>query len=145
MNHVMYTDDICLMAPSPAALQELINICYDFSVRNDLSFNSSKSYCIVFKPKSYKLSCPLLCMDIQVMNYADNVKYLGFTFSSDQKDDNDILRQLRMFYTKSNRLLRLFHHCSVDIKLALFRSYCTCFYCSFLWTHYKKSNLASFG
>ena len=43
MNHVMYmyADDICLMAPSSAALQELINICYDFSARNDLSFNSS--------------------------------------------------------------------------------------------------------
>ena len=25
------------------------------------------------------------------------------------------------------------------LKLALFRSYCTCFYCPFLWTHYKKS------
>ena len=61
----MYADDICMMPPSPAALQELINIhvCQDFSVRNDLSFNSSKSYCMVFKPKSYKLSCPLLYMD----------------------------------------------------------------------------------
>ena len=45
-----------------------------------------------------------------------------------------------MLYTKSNRLLRLFHHCSVDVKLALFRSYCTCFYCPFLCTYYKKSN-----
>ena len=65
MNHVMYADDICMMHTSPAALQELINIhvCQDFSVRNDLSFNSSKSYCMVFKPKSYKLSCPLLYMD----------------------------------------------------------------------------------
>ena len=26
-------------------------------------------------------------MDNQVLKYADNVKYLGFTFSSDQKDD----------------------------------------------------------
>ena len=26
VNHVMYADDICLMAPSPAALQKLINI-----------------------------------------------------------------------------------------------------------------------
>ena len=49
-------------------------------------------------------------MDSQVLKYADNVKYLGFTFSSDQKDDNDILRQLGMLYTKSNILLRLFHH-----------------------------------
>ena len=39
-----------------------------------------------------------------------NVKNLSFTFSSDQKDDNDILCQLRMLYTKSNRLLRLFHY-----------------------------------
>ena len=62
MNYVMYADDICLMAPSPAAFQELINICYDFSVRNDLSFKPSKSYCMAFKPKSYKLSCPLLYM-----------------------------------------------------------------------------------
>ena len=67
MNHVMYADDICLMAPSPAALQELIDICYDFSVQNDLSFNSSKLYCMVFKPKLYKLSCPRLYMDNQLL------------------------------------------------------------------------------
>ena len=53
MNHVMYADDICLNAPSPAALQGLINICYDFSVRNDLSFYSFKSDCMAFQCKSY--------------------------------------------------------------------------------------------
>ena len=37
VNHVMYADDICLMAPSPAALQKLINICYYFSIQNILS------------------------------------------------------------------------------------------------------------
>ena len=51
------------------------------------------------------------------------MKYLGFTFSSDQKDDKDLLRQLRLLYTKSNRLLRLFYHCSTDVKIALFLSY----------------------
>ena len=48
VNHVMYADDICLMTSSPAALQKLINICYDFSVQNKLSFNSSKLFCMVF-------------------------------------------------------------------------------------------------
>ena len=47
INHVMYADDNCLMAPSPAALQKLINICYDFSLQNNLSFNSSKSFLYV--------------------------------------------------------------------------------------------------
>ena len=78
-------------------------------------------------------------MDNQLLKYTYDIKYLGFTFSSDQKDDKDLLRQLRLLYTKSNRLLRLFYHCFTDVKIALFRSYCTCFYCPFLWTHYKKS------
>ena len=30
VNRVMYPDDICLMAPSPVALQKRINMCYDF-------------------------------------------------------------------------------------------------------------------
>ena len=82
---------------------------------------------MVFKPKSYKLSCPGLYMDDQLLKYTDDIKYLGFTFSSDHKDDKDLLRQLRLLYTKSNRLLRLFYHCSTNVKIALFRSYCTFF------------------
>ena len=139
VNHVMYADDICLMAPSPAALQKLIKICYDFSLQNNLTFNSSNSFCMVFKPRLYKLSCPTFYMNNEKLDYTDSIKYLDFTFSSDKKDDNDMLRQMRILYTKSNRLLRLFHCCSTDVKLTLFRSYCTCFYCPFLWTHYKKS------
>ena len=63
VNHVMYADDTCLMAPRPTSLQKLINICYDFSLQNNLSSNSSKSFCMVFKPRLYKLSCPTFCMN----------------------------------------------------------------------------------
>ena len=97
------------MAPSPAALQELIDIWYDFGIQNDLSFNPSKSYCMVFKPKSYKLSCPRLYMDNQLLKYTDDIAYLGFTFSSDQKDDKDLLRQLRMLYIKQLISFLLIH------------------------------------
>ena len=91
------------------------------------------------RPHVLKLSYPILYIDYLELKYADNFKYLGFTFSFDQKDGKDMLRQLRNLYTKSNRLLRLFHCCSTDVNIVLFRSYCTCFYCPFLWTHYKKS------
>ena len=39
INHVFYADDICLMAPCAIALQELINICYQYSNKFDLNFN----------------------------------------------------------------------------------------------------------
>ena len=40
---------------SPAALQELIDICCDFSVQNDLSFNSSNR--IVWYLNLNRISC----------------------------------------------------------------------------------------
>ena len=55
------------------------------------------------------------------------------------QDDDDMLRQMRTLYIKSNKLLRTFYHCSIDVKLELFRSFCTSFCCCYLWTAYKKS------
>ena len=46
---------------------------------------------------------------------------------------------MRTLYIRSNKLLRTFHYCSTDVKLELFKSYCTSFYCCYLWTAYKKS------
>ena len=39
------------------------------------------------------------------LEYTDSITYLGFTFCSPRKDDNDMLRQLRILYTQSNRIL----------------------------------------
>ena len=93
---------------------------------------------MVFKPRLYNVLCRTFYTEI--LDYAANIKYLGFTFSSDKKDDYDMLRRMRILYTKANRLLRLFHCCSTDVKLDLFRSYCACFYCHFLWIHYKSTH-----
>ena len=54
--------------------------------------------CIVFKPQLYKLSCLTFYMNNEKLDYTDSIKYLGFTFSSDKKDDNDMLRQMRIIY-----------------------------------------------
>ena len=139
MNHIMYADDICLMAPSPAALQELIDICYDFSVQ--MIYLLILPNRIVWYLNLNRISCHVqdYIWTTNLLKYTDDNKYLGFTFISDQNDDKDLLQQLRLLYTKSNRLLRLFYHCSTDVKIALFRNHCNCFYCPFLWTHYKKS------
>ena len=64
---------------------------------------------------------------------------MGFTFYSLNKDYNDILRQMRSVYARSNRILRMFSHCSIDVKIVLFDSYYTPLYCSYLWTEYKKT------
>ena len=50
-----------------------------------------------------------------------------------------MFRQMRLLDAKSNTLLRTFSHCSSDVKVTLFQSYCTALYCPFLWDDYKKS------
>ena len=69
INHVMYADDICLLAPSAIGLQRMLDLCFDFSIRNDIKFNPIKSVCIVFKPKNNKLYCPNVRLDLNILEY----------------------------------------------------------------------------
>ena len=45
MNHVIHADDICLLAPSAIGLQQMLDVCFNFSL-NDIIFNPVKSVCL---------------------------------------------------------------------------------------------------
>ena len=72
------------------------------------------------------------------MEYVTNVKYLGFMFTSDSIDDVDMQKQLRTFYARSNTILRQFAKCDESVKLEPFGSFCTCYYCPYLWLDMTK-------
>ena len=110
-----------------------------YSNEIDLNFNATKSYCVALTPKHYKLLLLSLFLNSLPILYADSIKYLGFIFTSNSSDDSDILKQMRMLYCRSNRLVRLFNKCSKPVLLELGRSFCTVFYCPYFWTQYKKN------
>lgn len=136
INHLFYADDLCLLAPSPGGLQVLINICYEFGMEHDIIFNSSKSVCMVTKPKRYRLNIPCMYLGDTLINYVEHVKYLGVFIADSLSDDKDIMRQVRSLYARANTLLRKFYNCSYEVKLTLFQSYCVNMYCPYLWTQY---------
>ena len=43
-------------------------------------------------------------------------------------------------YTRRNIIKRNFSSCTQDVKLKLFQSYCSSFYCCSLWHHFKKES-----
>ena len=53
-----------------------------------------KSFCFAFNPKLYKLSLPHLHINKVHLSFVDSVKYLGFTFVSTHKYDDDMMRQM---------------------------------------------------
>ena len=70
--------------------------------------------------------------------YVDSVKYFGFMFIFDSKDDVDMQRQLRTFYARSNTINRQFAKCDESVKLVRFSSFCSCYYCPYLWPDMTK-------
>ena len=142
INHVFYADDLFLMAPCAIALQELINLCYGYSIEIDMNFNALKSYCIAFTPKLYKLTLPSMHINSLSISYTDSIKYLGYMFSSSNSDDTEMLRQMRLLYCRSNRLFGMFNKCSKNVLIELCRSFCATFYCPSFWTAYKKATFS---
>ena len=51
INHIMYADDICLMAPTGTAMQNLLDVCHNYGAANYVLFNPLNSVCIVNKRK----------------------------------------------------------------------------------------------
>ena len=54
-------------------------------------------------------------------------------------DNDDIKREIKNTFVRTNTLIRKFCKCSFDVKCILFRSYCLCLYDVALWYKYNLS------
>ena len=143
VNHLMYADDTVLIAPSYAALQQLIDCCCNFAVDNNIIFNSEKTVCMYLNSKRYKhLVKPSFYLNGAPICYVDKEKYLGFIINSLSKHDDDILKQTRSLYCRGNMLINNFKICNKAIKVQLFKSYCSSFYCGHTWYNFTQASMS---
>ena len=139
VNHLMYADDICLIASSPAALQNLLNICSDFAHVNSVVFNEGKTKLMCYKPKALaNLRIPDIFVNGKSISVVNEHKYLGILLQDNQSDESDMKRQVKAIYSRGNMLASRFKNCSVDVKNCLFRAYCSNAYGSQLWANFRK-------
>ncbi len=137
---MFYADDSVLLAPSSSALQKLLDICFKYACDYELKYNIKKTECMCVKPKWLKqLKMPDLFLGGRKLNFTSAKKYLGCFICDDLTDNHDIKRQVRCVYTRGNVLVKTFRHCSDDVKLKLFKSYCTGFYGCTLWAKFTDS------
>jgi hypothetical protein len=59
------------------------------------------------------------------------------------KDDTDIERERRALSVRANMIAHRFARCSRDVKISLFRAYCTSFYTSSLWVKYTQKQYSA--
>jgi hypothetical protein len=140
-NHLLYADDSVLLAPSPSALQKLVNVCVNFARDSDMVYNLKKTVCMCFKWKSnHNVYIPEITLNGAALNWKGEQKYLGVILTESLADDSDMKRQMRAIYASGNTVIRRFKACSDNVKKQLFRSYCTGFYCAHLWNIFKLSS-----
>ncbi len=74
----------------------------------------------------------IMCLLSYIINFINN------EMSDD--DDDDMYRQRHKRYAQANILVRKFYMCSDEVKIDLFRAYCTSFYTAPLWFKFKKES-----
>ena len=97
INHLMYADDLVILAPSVVGLSKLLRICESFGESNDIVFNQKKSASLYFISKMLKgAHLPNVYLNGVLVEQVDSVKYLGHFLTNELSADIDIRRQCRV-------------------------------------------------
>lgn len=139
LNNLSYADDMVLLSASPCGLGQLLGICEQFASSHGLIYNVKKSECMVFQVRGKHLPpVPPIRLYGTPLDRVESFKYLGHVVTSDLKDDADIERERRALSVRANMVARRFARCSAEVKVTLFRAFCTIFYTSSLWISYTQ-------
>ncbi len=91
VNHLMYADDLVVLCPYTAALQQLLRICTQYGRKCDINYDAKKSKVMVVRSKEDRNSVfPTFHLSDGSLEMTEELKYLGHVFSNDLKDDSDI-------------------------------------------------------
>ncbi|XP_047984805.1 uncharacterized protein LOC125225240 [Leguminivora glycinivorella] len=138
-NNISYADDMVLLSPSIGGLRLLIERCEVYARAHNLKYNVTKSEFMVFKAGS---KCPSHIPPIRLngmqLKRVSSFKYLGHLVTDDFRDDADIERERRALAVRANMIARRFSRCTAQVKITLFRAFCTSLYTCSLWTRYTQ-------
>jgi hypothetical protein len=142
INHLMYADDLVIISPSIRSMQILLSHCDSYADLHDVKFNTKKSKCMLFKSDDIQItSGHNLFLSSKKLTFVSEHNYLGVILCSNECDDFSIDKQCKGVYARGNFILRHFRQCTDEVKILLFNSYCTSFYCSALWHCSKSSSI----
>jgi len=101
-------------------MNELINLLEKCCVELDIVCNTRKTVCMMFKPKcrekavNWSFPCFTLCG--QKIQYVTQFRYLGHILNVNNTDDDDIQREIKNLFIRTNMLLLRFSLCFMTLQ-----------------------------
>ena len=85
LNYLCYADDLWIITLSSSGMQQLLNICQSYAIKQQLWYNGSKSFSLCFKRKAIKIEQPSFSLNEQEIPMVEHCRYLGITISTKQQ------------------------------------------------------------
>ena len=131
-NILCYADDICLLAPTSAGLQNMLDSMYDEIMKLRLSINVQKCAHIIFKSKEHYVVSNVSLGDTNVPRVSE-YNYLGTILAEDLCVSEDVNRASNKYLKQYHSIYAKFYKMSDDVLHYLFRTHSLSFYGAELW------------
>ena len=120
---LLYADDLCLIAPTRSAMQELLRVCEEYCSEYCLSFNVKKSKVLIFGNAKSDSICNLVLND-KCLDFVDEWKYLGVTVVSGKNLSFSARPVLSSFYRAVNSIFSVLRKPDEMVLMNLLYSNC---------------------
>ena len=122
---VVYADDILLLAPSLAALQQLVSLCEFHLQLLDLAINIKKSFCTRIGPRFNAQCTNIVTFDGSALHWVDSLRYLGIFIVRARSFKCSLLHAKQSFFRAFNAIYgKIGGSASEEIILSLIKSKC---------------------
>jgi len=104
-------------------------VCDAYAAELSISFNASKSKCMVISPTTRRSvqHCDFV-LEGKSMEFVSSYVHLGHLLTDSLRDSCDILKRRSDFVGQVNNVLCYFQKQRTDVKYKLVQAYCTSFY-----------------
>ena len=120
---LFYADDLCLIAPTRSAMQELINCCQEYCEEFCLSFNVKKSKILLFGKATVDQITPII-LNGKPLQFVSEWKYLGITVIAGNKLTFSAKPALSAYYRSVNSIMSVLRKPDETVLMNLLFSNC---------------------
>ncbi len=131
---ICYADDMQILYPSVCGLQSMINICVEYGIEYDITYNEMISICMVFKRRKYNQNNNInIYLNGAKLECVQKAKHLGMWFTPDMDNSKELIEKKGNFIGQVNHILMKYGQMYSPMKCKTVEAYFCHFYGSEIW------------
>jgi exonuclease III len=111
---ILYADDILLISPSVAGLQQLIHLVENYLIEFEMSLNAKKTVCLRIGKNFKDECCQLFTTAGDTIQWANQIRYLGVDIVGGRNLKISLSNKLKSYYRSVNSIMSKLANCASE-------------------------------